>query len=139
MRANSAGGDKVSAGDNFGILVMMSQHNDTVGNHNHNRNDDAICKDNHDDRYDDVGTDCSRHRGSFGRCGAEHESCQGEHEIVKIKQLSLIPHMLKVLADRGTLFHQQIYTGEGNGLAGVQRHFINSVTSFLNTCLQLDL
>ena len=139
MRANSAGGDKVSAGDNFGILVMMSQHNDTVGNHNHNRNDDAICKDNHDDIYGDIGADRSRHRGSFGQCGAEHESCQGEHEIVKIKQLSLTPHMLKVLADRGTLFHQQIYTGEGNGLAGVQRHFINSVTSFLNTCLQLDL
>ena len=48
-------------------------------------------------------------------------------------------NMLKVLADRGTLFHQQIYTGEGSGLAGVQRHFINSVTSFLKSCLVLDL
>jgi len=59
-----------------------------------------------------------------------------EDRLVDVEQSM---SLAKVLADRGTLFHQQIYTGEGSGLVGVQRHFINSVTSFLNSCLMLDL
>ena len=58
------------------VLVIMVQHSDTGGNHDHI--DDAICKDNDKEKYDDAGADCSRHRGSFGRCGAEHEPGQGE-------------------------------------------------------------
>ena len=42
-----------------------------------------------------------------------------QHSMILAKVRVVRCHPPQSLADRGTLFHQQVYTGEGNSLAGV--------------------